>query len=127
MERIRTAVASAFIMIFIAGCGPDYSAQLIGRWRLTGAICNEDGLCNRQINTKEMIEYRDNGTGAVFAEGQDRPTHFMYAVRRNRIEVQLDSGTAFDEILSLKNDIMLIKTTSVDGKVMGTTRWARAK
>jgi hypothetical protein len=74
-----------------------------------------------------MIEYRDNGTGAVFAEGQDRPTHFMYAVRRNRIEVQLDSGTAFDEILSLNNDIMLIKTTSVDGKVMGTTRWARVK
>ncbi len=127
MKRLLSALASAIIMLCITGCGPDYSAQLIGRWRLTGAICNEDGLCNRQINSKETIEYRDNGTGAVFAEGQERATNFMYSIRRNRIEIQLESGTAFDEILSLNNDIMLIKTTSVDGKVMGTTRWARVK
>ncbi|HPJ37919.1 MAG TPA: hypothetical protein PLT75_05715 [Spirochaetota bacterium] len=122
----RCAVIYGVIILFvILSCTRDYSPMIIGTWQMNGTDCNESGYCSNYINTDEVVEYKKDGSGVVSSASMNKKMYFNYVIHGNEIEVHIKMGIARDTIITIRDDIMLVRHTAVQGEDMGITRWKK--
>ncbi len=109
MNHFKTLALTVILIILAAGCSRTrYERLIIGTWELTGALCDTEGRCKKEIITDEGGRETFTADG-LYLSGRMRTG---YAVKGDRIWLSSGRGS-FDaphaDIVSLESGVMLLR------------------